>query len=53
MTNIFHRFIADESGTGIVESAIVILVVAVVLLGAMTRPGADHAHQSNPIASVP
>ena len=37
MRNIFHRFIADESGTGIVEAGVVILVIAVVLMGAMSH----------------
>ena len=52
MRNIFHRFIVDESGTGIVESGVVILVIAVVLMGAMTRPGPDHTHLQSPVASA-
>lgn len=52
MRNIFHRFIADESGTGIVESGMVILVIAVVLMGAMTRPGPDHVQQQSQSASA-
>jgi Flp pilus assembly pilin Flp len=52
MRNIFHRFVADESGTGIVESGIVILVIAVVLMGAMSRPGPDRVHQQSPAASA-
>jgi hypothetical protein len=52
MKNIFHRFIVDESGTGIVEAGVVILVIAVVLMGATTRPAPDHAHQQNPAASA-
>lgn len=52
MRNIFHRFIADESGTGIVEAGVVILVIAVVLMGAMSHPAPDHAHQQSPAASA-
>jgi Flp pilus assembly pilin Flp len=52
MRNIFHRFIVDESGTGIVEAGIVILVIAVVLMGAMTRPAPGHAHQQSFAASA-
>jgi Flp pilus assembly pilin Flp len=52
MRNIFHRFIADESGTRIVEVGVVILVIAVVLMGAMSRPGPDHGHRPSPAASA-
>ena len=52
MRNIIHRFIADESGTGIVEAGVVILVIAVVLMGAITRSDPDHAHQQSPAASA-
>ncbi len=52
MRNIFHRFVADESGTGIVEAGVAILVIAVVLMGAMSHRAPDHTHQQRPVASA-
>jgi Flp pilus assembly pilin Flp len=53
MKKIVHRFIADESGTGVVEADFVILVVAVVLMSAMANPGLGHAHAFSSAASAP
>jgi Flp pilus assembly pilin Flp len=52
MKELFYRFIDDESGTGIVESGVIVLVIAVVLMGAMASPGENHARQTHSAAST-
>ena len=52
MKELFYRFIDDESGTGIVESGVIVLVIAVVLIGAIASPGQNHARQTTSAAAA-
>jgi len=52
MTNLFARFVKDESGATAIEYGLIAALIAVVAIGAMTTVGTNLTARFNEIATA-
>ncbi|HVV64445.1 MAG TPA: Flp family type IVb pilin [Rhizomicrobium sp.] len=51
MTNLFSRFVRDESGATAIEYGLIAALIAVVIIGAVTAVGTSLSATFNSVAS--
>jgi pilus assembly protein Flp/PilA len=52
MSNLFHRFIKDQSGVAAIEYGLIAALVAVVIIGAVTTLGTKLTSTFNTVANA-
>ncbi len=52
MTNLFNRFVKDESGATAIEYGLIAALIAVVIIGAVTALGTNISTKFNTVATA-